>query len=630
MIFIPEPKSVQRGEGAFTLRYDTQIVLSGTPPQALLAAELLRDAVRERTGLALCILRGAARPGDVELAMDGGLAEDRYRLSVTPRGVRVSGGSYEAMFSGVQTLIQWVQRCGAALGEIEIEDWPDIANRCYYLDVSRGRVPTLDTLKRYADLLCRYKINQWQLYVEHTYLFRDFSEAWRDDTPLTAEEIMELDAYCRARCIELVPSLSTFGHMYKLLSTKTLCELCELPDSEKIPYSYTYAGDHHTLNVSHDGALALILRMIDEYMELFTSRKFNICADETFDLGKGRSAGLKQELGERALYMNHVKAMCEYLVSKGRTPMFWGDIVWRYPEAYGMLPKETVCLNWGYLPDQREDEIRALAQAGATQYACPGVCGWNRWFPLVRSAFANNRVMCAHGRKYGAIGHLNTDWGDYGHINHPWFTVPGILFGAAFSWNAEPAEFDELCGAISFLEYGDTSETFMRGFAALSEHEVFDWFHAVRFIEAKTQERRRELFAEIAPGDVPEANAAIDAALAQVRDSLGTMPPQKRELMQAIDLVADGVKLWNDIAVYIGRTCYGVPGDGMPGDGVPGDGVPGDAGSGEQLAARLERWFRAYTLLWRGVSKEAGLPRTLKIVTDYADFLRGRVYGGAQ
>lgn len=616
MLFIPKPQSVVLGEGTFTLRYDTQIVLSGTPPEALLAGEMLRDTVREQTGLSLGILRGAARPGDVALSLDGALAADRYRLRVTPEGVSLSGGSFEALFHGVQTLRQWVQRCGASLGALEMEDWPDIPNRCYYLDVSRGRVPTLQTLKRYADLLCRYKINQWQLYVEHTYLFRDFSEAWRDDTPLTAEEIMELDAYCRARCIELVPSLATFGHMYKLLSTKTLCELCELPDSEKIPYSYTYAGDHHTLNVSHDGALAFILRLIDEYMALFTSKKFNICADETFDLGKGRSACLAREKGERALYMDHVKALCEHLLSRGRTPMFWGDIVWRYKEAYSVLPRETICLNWGYLPDQREDEIRTLAEVGATQYACPGVCGWNRWFPLVRHAYANNRVMCAHGRKYGAIGHLNTDWGDYGHINHPWFSVPGILFGAAFAWNAEPVEFDELCAAISFLEYGDTSETFMRGFAALSEHEVFDWFHAVRFIEARTETRRRELLAEIDVDAVPEANAAIDAALGAVHRSLCTMPPEKRALMQAVDLVADGVKLWNDIAVAL-RAAQGENGEIKEIEG------------GDRLAGRLERWFRAYTLLWRGVSREGGLPRTLKIVTDYADLLRGRAYGSA-
>ena len=38
----------------------------------------------------------------------------------------------------------------------------------------------LEELKKIADRMCRYKLNQLQLYVEHTYLFRDFSEMWRE------------------------------------------------------------------------------------------------------------------------------------------------------------------------------------------------------------------------------------------------------------------------------------------------------------------------------------------------------------------------------------------------------------------------------------------------------------------
>ena len=74
-----------------------------------------------------------------------------------------------------------------------IEDGPDIKHRGYYLDVTRGRVPQMAYLKKVVDRLCRYKINEFQLYVEHTYMFAGLSEMWRDETPLTAEEIMELD-----------------------------------------------------------------------------------------------------------------------------------------------------------------------------------------------------------------------------------------------------------------------------------------------------------------------------------------------------------------------------------------------------------------------------------------------------
>ena len=86
-----------------------------------------------------------------------------------------------------------MEQGGSVLPCIKITDKPDLPHRGYYLDETRGRVLKLDYLKKAVDRLCRYKINELQLYVEHTYLFEGLSEMWRDETPLTAEEIMELD-----------------------------------------------------------------------------------------------------------------------------------------------------------------------------------------------------------------------------------------------------------------------------------------------------------------------------------------------------------------------------------------------------------------------------------------------------
>lgn len=604
MDFLPMPHHVRRLEGRFCIRYNGCIMLQDTEPSALLYARMLRDTIREETGLVLSIRRGQGEAGDIVLRPDQALAEKAYRVHVLPEGVTVSGGSDEALLNGVMTLCQWVQRHGVQLPALEIEDAPDLAARAYYLDCSRGRVPTLATLKRYADILCRYKINQWQLYIEHTYLFRHLSEAWRDDTPLTAEEILELDAYCRARHIELVPSLSSFGHMYKILSTKTCCELCELTDSEKKTFNYTYSGDHHTLRSDDARALAFITGLIDEYAALFTSRKFNICCDETFDLGKGRSAALVQEQGEHEVYIRHVAALCGHLVKRGITPMFWGDIVYRHPETYARLPKETICLNWGYLPNQREDEIRTLAEMGATQYACPGVCTWNRWLPLMENSYKNIRVMCRHGQKYHAIGMLNTDWGDYGHICHPWLSVPGILYGAAFSWNAQEIPFDEINRAISFLEYGDRSETWVSALAQLTDHEVWDWFHTVRWIEEGDAARQAEILADAHVERVPTENAAIAAALERLDEAAAQLRPDQRQLLQAVHTAADGASIFNEIGLYLSQEPSPEQGD--------------------ALAVRLENWLYAFLQLWRGVSKETTVRRVQRVVTDYANVLRGR------
>ena len=609
MDLLPKPKERSFQEGTYTPGIHAMILLApGTAPGALLYARMLQQTFADQAGLTPDIGRGAARPGDIALAVDAALPAGQYRLDIAPDAVTLTAGDDEALCNGVQTLRQIIDLNGAVLPAQTITDWPDMATRGYYFDCSRGRVPKLSYLKQVADRLCRYKVNQWQLYIEHTYLFRDLSEAWRDDTPLTAQEILELDDYCAARHIELVPSLSTFGHMYKILSTKTCCDLCELEDSEKIPFSYSYAGWHHTLNASDPGSLAFVKKLIDEYRPLFRTNKFNICDDETFDLGKGRSKEQADREGAQALYVRHVKALCEYIVAQGGIPQFWGDIMWRFPESCRELPKETICLNWGYLPEQRENEIRDIAASGITQYACPGCCGWNRWMPLQLYAYKNNRIMGRHARKYHAVGILNTDWGDYGHINDPRLTVPGLLYGAAFAWNADEVPFDEINEAVSRLEYDDASGTLAGAMAEMSDHEVFDWWNAVNWIESSA-ERRAKLLAKLDMTQVPAANAAVEAARGKVLAAARSLPAGRKDIVQLVCVVADSILLWNDVGAYLA-----------------GAHTTGDE-AGTALACRLEHWFYRYRIEWDKTSRVSATPNLIRLMNAWADCLRGRAYG---
>lgn len=55
-------------------------------------------------------------------------------------------------------------------------------------------------------------------------------------------------------------------------------------------------------------SLEFIKGKIAEFMPLFTSKQFNICADETFDLGKGKSREAAREKGVDRIYIDFVKA----------------------------------------------------------------------------------------------------------------------------------------------------------------------------------------------------------------------------------------------------------------------------------------------------------------------------------
>lgn len=64
--------------------------------------------------------------------------------------------------------------------------------------------------------------------------------------------------------------------------------------------------------------------MLAEYGALFSSDKFNICADETFDLGCEKSRGTAEQIGTEQMYVDYLKELCGFLDNRGKRVQFSG------------------------------------------------------------------------------------------------------------------------------------------------------------------------------------------------------------------------------------------------------------------------------------------------------------------
>ncbi len=619
MDLLPKPRQVEEKEGFYELGWNSVIVVDSVigdmaEEHGTVYAAILRDNLQQGTGITCAVTKGAGRGGDIVLMKDAALKAQEYHLSVTENGIVIAGGDGAAVLYGVQTLSQIVAQSGGMIPCVEITDAPDIKNRGYFFDETRGRILTLDRLKDMVDRISRYKMNQFQLYVEHTYLFRDLTEMWRDETPLTAEDILELDRYCRERHVELVPALASFGHLYMLLSTKSYGDLCERENSWKEPFSFWDRMRHHTLNATDDRALALVKSMLAEYGALFTSNKFNICADETFDLGKEKSKETAERDGVHEMYIRFVNELCTFLTAQGKQPQFFGDIICKNPDYISRLPEDTLCLTWGYAPEQREEECRLMAEAGARQYVCPGVCGWNQWMNLIENSYKNITRMCGYARKYHAEGVLNTDWGDCGHVNYPAFSVPGMIYGACFSWNPLEIGFEEINEQISRLEYRDRSGALVGLMAQISNYSKFDWWATNVFYEkyvlGHEPENDKLLPDTVQQEDtMAQADRKLRDIMRQMKQTATSMDSQIRSIVAEVDLAVEAIRIWNMVGTMLAVKERGENWDEVQAYG---------------LASRVERWFMAYKQQWRAISKEGDLHHIAEIVFWYADYLRSR------
>ena len=103
---------------------------------------------------------------DVKINIDLSLAKDEYSLLINESGINIGASGDEGIFRAVTSLKQLIESNGKNLGFCSVKDKPDFENRCYLLDVSYGRMPKLNILKRYVDLMAELKYNEFQLFFE--------------------------------------------------------------------------------------------------------------------------------------------------------------------------------------------------------------------------------------------------------------------------------------------------------------------------------------------------------------------------------------------------------------------------------------------------------------------------------
>ena len=379
------------------------------------------------------LLRTESDPGSTEA----------YRLLVGRGRIQIEAPSDAGLFYGLTTLAQWFRihgaRPGAEIPGLEVEDRPDFPHRGVMLDISRNKVPRLETLIDLVDLLAGFKINQLQLYTEHTFAYRGHGEVWQGASPLTPRDIERLQSHCQQRFVDLVPNQNSFGHFHRWLRHDTYRPLAECP--EGIDHPFSEAREPFSLCPIDPGSLRLLEDLFDQLLPHFDSPFFNVGLDETMDLGQGRSEAICQERGKERVYLDFLHKVHELAAQQDRRMMFWGDIILNRPELISSLPKDAIALEWGYEADHPfAEDCQKFAEAGLDFYVCPGTGSWHSFAGRTDNALANLASAAENGHRAGSLGYLITDWGDNGHLQTLPVSYLPFLAGANFAWNVGTAQ----------------------------------------------------------------------------------------------------------------------------------------------------------------------------------------------
>lgn len=378
---------------------------------------------------------------------------EAYQLDINEDSIVIHAESCSGAFYAIQTLRQIYHE--ELIPCLHIEDYPDFAYRGFYHDMTRGKIATVDTIKKLVDKMACYKLNSLQLYVEHVFTFEENRSLWETTRYLTKEDIQEIDAYCRLNFIDFIPSLSTFGHMRDILEQDQYKYLRVLKDYDKKANFWNDRMAHHTIDPTMPESFELVKSLVNQYNSCFTSETFNICCDETFDLKHLEQKGL--DVAD--LYLSFVEKIAGYVHSLEKKVMMWGDILLEYPQAITKLPENVEFLNWYYHNDAEvmERMISTFAELGRTQIVCPGTNTWNRFCEDIDLEEDNIGTMSELGYKYNAGGVLNTNWGDWGNPCCLELGMYGMVLGAAKSWTVDMPIDSDFYAAVNTLLYGCAS-----------------------------------------------------------------------------------------------------------------------------------------------------------------------------
>lgn len=303
------------------------------------------------------------------VAYDTLLPAEYHVVQVMPDGITLQAPSDEGLYRASRTLLQLLEQ-GAAEGALPcltIIDHPRFAWRGMHLDVCRHFF-TVDFVKKYIDLLARYKMNTFHWHLTEDQGWRIESRkypkltevgAWRSGSqvgPYAAqtfdtlrcggfygqEQIREVVAYAKARHITIVPEIEMPGHAMAALASYPQLGCTGGP--YEVQRGWGVFDD--VFCAGNDSVFTFLEDVLTEVMDLFPGQYIHIGGDECPKTrwkscpkcqARMQAEGLKDEHELQSYFIQRIE---KFVNAKGRKIIGWDEIM-----EGGIAPNAAV-MSW--------------------------------------------------------------------------------------------------------------------------------------------------------------------------------------------------------------------------------------------------------------------------------------------
>ncbi|MDD5707667.1 MAG: family 20 glycosylhydrolase, partial [Kiritimatiellae bacterium] len=279
--------------------------------------------------------------------------------------------------------------------------------RAVQLDLAR-QMETVAFIRGFADRMAGFGYNALVLYLEGRVRTPTFPYPSRDES-YTPEEMKAVVEHAAKRGMDVIPVVSTLGHVEQFLRHKKLRELAEL--REGIPGRF---GDALTsFCPSREETYRFLESYLAEIATIFPSPYCHAGCDEVWDFALCPDCQKRMRHGETGsdIFARHLIRTHDIVTGRlGKRMIVWDDMLEMYPEALEKLPRDIVMCVWQYdsladatrnhfgprQSDRRLDDYRRL--------------GFDYWIAPWEHTARNAATLTEYALPFKPTGGLLTTW----------------------------------------------------------------------------------------------------------------------------------------------------------------------------------------------------------------------------
>ena len=194
---------------------------------------------------------------------------------------------------------------------LELSEKPNFNTLGAMIDMSRGGVMKVDSVKKYIRYLASHGYNMLMLYTEDTYEVKEYPYLGYQRGRYTVEELRAIDDYAFSLGIEVIPCIQTLGHMEQFL---------------RYSVNDPIADNARVLLVGEEKTYEFIEACIKTVRSALRTKRIHIGCDETAGLGLGQYLVRNGMRDRFEIFSEHLERVCALCKKYDFHPMMWSDM----------------------------------------------------------------------------------------------------------------------------------------------------------------------------------------------------------------------------------------------------------------------------------------------------------------